>query len=178
MKIRILSIIPATIWMRYSLNYRRSVRLITCTSSHCQTDGARFVTYHYSISPLYCRPRFAKAVQHFVDREHQGIGAYVNELEEHSPLKSTKARSWIQATITPKLLRKTVHILFPLKKMILTLLVLESVQHSTMMFVRAVGEPLVKSVIGYFSDEEKNFGMEAYPRRRHYKSLSATSQRK
>jgi predicted N-acyltransferase len=35
-------------------------------------------------------PRFAKAVQHFLDREHQGIGAYVNELEEHSPLKSTK----------------------------------------------------------------------------------------
>jgi len=38
-------------------------------------------------------PRFAKAVQHFLDREHQGIGAYVNELEEHSPLKSTKVLS-------------------------------------------------------------------------------------
>jgi len=35
-------------------------------------------------------PQFAKAVQHFLDREHQGIGAYVDELAEHSPLKSSK----------------------------------------------------------------------------------------
>ena len=35
-------------------------------------------------------PRFAKAIAHFLDREHQGIGAYVDELAEHSPLKSTK----------------------------------------------------------------------------------------
>ena len=35
-------------------------------------------------------PRFAKAVAHFLEREHQGIGAYVDELAEHSPLKSTK----------------------------------------------------------------------------------------
>ena len=35
-------------------------------------------------------PRFAKAVKHFLEREHQGIGAYVDELAEHSPLKSTK----------------------------------------------------------------------------------------
>jgi predicted N-acyltransferase len=35
-------------------------------------------------------PRFAKAIGHFLDREHQGIGAYVDELAEHSPLKSTK----------------------------------------------------------------------------------------
>jgi predicted N-acyltransferase len=34
-------------------------------------------------------PQFLKAVQHFLDREHQGIGAYVDELAEHSPLKST-----------------------------------------------------------------------------------------
>jgi len=34
--------------------------------------------------------RFAKAIAHFLDREHQGIGAYVDELAEHSPLKSTK----------------------------------------------------------------------------------------
>jgi predicted N-acyltransferase len=37
-------------------------------------------------------PRFAKAVQHFLDREHQGIGAYVDELAEHSPLKSSKVQ--------------------------------------------------------------------------------------
>jgi len=37
-------------------------------------------------------PRFAKAVQHFLNREHQGIGAYVDELAEHSPLKSTKVQ--------------------------------------------------------------------------------------
>ncbi len=35
-------------------------------------------------------PRFSKAVAHFLEREHQGIGAYVDELSEHSPLKSTK----------------------------------------------------------------------------------------
>ena len=35
-------------------------------------------------------PRFAKAVKHFLDRERQGIAAYVDELAEHSPLKSTK----------------------------------------------------------------------------------------
>jgi predicted N-acyltransferase len=35
-------------------------------------------------------PRFAKAVGHFLEREHQGIGAYVDELAEHSPLKSSK----------------------------------------------------------------------------------------
>lgn len=37
-------------------------------------------------------PRFANAVKHFLDREHQGIGAYVDELAEHSPLKSTKVQ--------------------------------------------------------------------------------------
>ena len=35
-------------------------------------------------------PQFSKAVQHFLNREHQGIGAYVDELAEHSPLKSSK----------------------------------------------------------------------------------------
>jgi uncharacterized protein len=35
-------------------------------------------------------PRFAKAVEQFLGREHQGIEAYVDELAEHSPLKSTK----------------------------------------------------------------------------------------
>jgi predicted N-acyltransferase len=35
-------------------------------------------------------PQFSRAVQHFLDREHQGIGAYVDELAEHSPLKSSK----------------------------------------------------------------------------------------
>ena len=37
--------------------------------------------------------QFARAVQHFLDREHQGIGAYVDELSEHSPLKSSKVQS-------------------------------------------------------------------------------------
>lgn len=37
-------------------------------------------------------PQFAKAVKHFLDREHQGIGAYVDELAEHSPLKSSKVQ--------------------------------------------------------------------------------------
>ena len=37
-------------------------------------------------------PKFAKAVQHFLHREHQGIGAYVDELAEHSPLKSSKVQ--------------------------------------------------------------------------------------
>ena len=37
-------------------------------------------------------PTFSKAVQHFLDREHQGIAAYVDELAEHSPLKSTKVQ--------------------------------------------------------------------------------------
>jgi uncharacterized protein len=37
-------------------------------------------------------PQFAKAVKHFLNREHQGIGAYVDELAEHSPLKSSKVQ--------------------------------------------------------------------------------------
>ena len=37
-------------------------------------------------------PQFSKAVQHFLNREHQGIGAYVDELAEHSPLKSSKVQ--------------------------------------------------------------------------------------
>ena len=35
-------------------------------------------------------PRFAKAVEQFLGREHLGITAYVDELAEHSPIKSTK----------------------------------------------------------------------------------------
>lgn len=34
-------------------------------------------------------PQFSKAVKHFLEREHQGIAAYVDELEQHNPLKST-----------------------------------------------------------------------------------------
>jgi predicted N-acyltransferase len=37
-------------------------------------------------------PQFTKAVQHFLNREHQAIGAYVDELAEHSPLKSSKVQ--------------------------------------------------------------------------------------
>lgn len=37
-------------------------------------------------------PRFAKAVQHFLERERLRIGAYVDELAEHSPLKSSKVQ--------------------------------------------------------------------------------------
>jgi uncharacterized protein len=35
-------------------------------------------------------PQFMDAVEHFLKRERAGIGAYVDELAEHSPLKSTK----------------------------------------------------------------------------------------
>jgi len=34
-------------------------------------------------------PQFAKAIKLFLEREHQGIAAYVDELAEHSPLKSS-----------------------------------------------------------------------------------------
>ena len=33
--------------------------------------------------------QFSKAVKHFLEREHEGMAAYVNELEEHNPLKSS-----------------------------------------------------------------------------------------
>jgi predicted N-acyltransferase len=42
---------------------------------------------HYIVDP-----QFAQAVKHFLDREHQGIAAYVDELAEHNPLKSTKVQ--------------------------------------------------------------------------------------
>jgi len=35
-------------------------------------------------------PQFSRAVKHFLEREQLGIGAYVDELAEHSPLKSAK----------------------------------------------------------------------------------------
>ncbi|QWD78693.1 GNAT family N-acetyltransferase [Polynucleobacter sp. MWH-Svant-W18] len=38
-------------------------------------------------------PKFAQAVKHFLQREQQGIGAYVDELNEHNPLKSTKVEA-------------------------------------------------------------------------------------
>ena len=34
--------------------------------------------------------QFAEAVKHFLTRDHEGVAAYVDELEERSPLKSTK----------------------------------------------------------------------------------------
>jgi predicted N-acyltransferase len=34
-------------------------------------------------------PGFSKAVKRFLDREHEGMAAYVDELEQHKPLKST-----------------------------------------------------------------------------------------
>ena len=37
-------------------------------------------------------PQFSKAVKHFLEREQQGIGAYVDELAEHSPMKSDKVQ--------------------------------------------------------------------------------------
>ena len=37
-------------------------------------------------------PQFSKAVKHFLEREQRGIGAYVDELAEHSPLKSSKVQ--------------------------------------------------------------------------------------
>lgn len=38
-------------------------------------------------------PGFSKAVKRFLDREHEGMAAYVDELEQHIPLKSTKVRA-------------------------------------------------------------------------------------
>jgi predicted N-acyltransferase len=38
-------------------------------------------------------PQFSKAVHHFLEREHLGIANYVDELSEHSPLKSSKVAS-------------------------------------------------------------------------------------
>jgi predicted N-acyltransferase len=35
-------------------------------------------------------PGFATAVKRFLDREHEGMAAYVDELEQHIPLKSAK----------------------------------------------------------------------------------------
>ena len=37
-------------------------------------------------------PQFSKAVKHFLEREQLGIGAYVDELGEHSPMKSDKVQ--------------------------------------------------------------------------------------
>jgi predicted N-acyltransferase len=33
-------------------------------------------------------PQFASAVEHFLARETNGIGAYLDELNEHSPFRS------------------------------------------------------------------------------------------
>ena len=38
-------------------------------------------------------PGFSNAVKRFLDREHEGMAAYVDELEQHIPLKSSKVRS-------------------------------------------------------------------------------------
>ena len=35
-------------------------------------------------------PRFSVAIERFLEREREGIGAYIDELAEHTPLKSTK----------------------------------------------------------------------------------------
>jgi predicted N-acyltransferase len=35
-------------------------------------------------------PRFSIAVKRFLEREHEGMAAYVDELEQHNPLKSAK----------------------------------------------------------------------------------------
>ena len=35
---------------------------------------------------------FANAVHRFLDREREGVAAYVDELEQHIPLKSTKVK--------------------------------------------------------------------------------------
>ena len=38
-------------------------------------------------------PGFSNAVKRFLDREHEGMAAYVDELEQHIPLKSSKVQS-------------------------------------------------------------------------------------
>src|SRR5581483_6231973 len=35
-------------------------------------------------------PQFARAIEHYLERETQGIGEYLNELDEHSPFKQQK----------------------------------------------------------------------------------------
>jgi predicted N-acyltransferase len=35
-------------------------------------------------------PRFSVAIERFLEREREGIGAYIDKLAEHTPLKSTK----------------------------------------------------------------------------------------
>lgn len=37
-------------------------------------------------------PGFSKAVKRFLEREHEGMAAYVDELEQHIPLKSSKVQ--------------------------------------------------------------------------------------
>lgn len=36
---------------------------------------------------------FSRAIQRFLEREHEGMAAYVDELEQHSPLKSDKVQA-------------------------------------------------------------------------------------
>ena len=71
-----------------------------CINNHIQTfeGGAQgehkmargFLPKTIQSAHYVADPQFARAVQHFLDREHQGISAYVDELSEHSPLKSSK----------------------------------------------------------------------------------------
>ena len=37
-------------------------------------------------------PQFSKAIARFLEREHEGMAAYVDELEERNPLKSSKVQ--------------------------------------------------------------------------------------
>jgi len=73
-----------------------------CINNHIQTfeGGAQgehkmargFLPKTIQSAHYVADPQFARAVQHFLDREHQGISAYVDELSEHSPLKSSKVQ--------------------------------------------------------------------------------------
>jgi len=73
-----------------------------CIANHIQTfeGGAQgehkmargFLPTTIQSAHFIADPQFSKAVQHFLNREHQGIGAYVDELAEHSPLKSSKVQ--------------------------------------------------------------------------------------
>jgi len=45
-------------------------------------------------------PGFAGAVKRFLEREHEGMAAYVDELEQHIPLKSSKVMAWLHPITT------------------------------------------------------------------------------
>ena len=79
--------------------------------------------------------QFSQAVKHYLARERAGMAAYVDELAEHSPLKSNTVLPW--ATITTSKMRTTVPIPFQPGMRSLTHPVLVYALPSTMKFAKA-----------------------------------------